>query len=87
MVKPLYESRAQGGPLDGVWLGAGMGWDGKIIRKRTDGHDYYHQGYYGWEPIKQVWIWHALAIPPTGHAKRRAVGQLRSDAGKSKTIA
>lgn len=64
MPRGLYESLAQGGPLDGIKIGSGLGWNGRVIRKRTDGVVYYHQGYYAWEPIKEVWIWRADMIAP-----------------------
>jgi len=63
MPRALYESVALGGPLDGIRLASGLGWDGRIISRRTEGHSYYHAGYYMWEPIKEQWIWYAVKIP------------------------
>lgn len=81
MPRGLYESVAHGGPLDGIKVGSGLGWNGRIVKRRTDGHNYYHQGYYAWQPIAQRWEWHAEVIKPEGVPQRRPVsrGEYRSD--------
>ena len=60
--KGLYESIAVGGPRDGIKIGSGLGWNGRVMRKRTDGVVYWYQGYYAWHPIKEQWEWHEAAI-------------------------
>lgn len=81
MPRGLYESRAQGGPLDGIKLASGMGWDGRIVKRRTDGHNYYHQGCYKWHPLRERWEWHPQVIKAEGVPQRRPVhrGEYRSD--------
>jgi hypothetical protein len=58
----LYESRAQGGPKDGIKIGAGLNWNGVIPRKITEGYRHFYQGYYAWHPIEQRWEWHEKEI-------------------------
>ena len=58
MPNPLYESRAKGGPLDGIKLSSGLGWDGKIVKRRSQGFVHYHAGYYAWNHGQSQWVWH-----------------------------
>lgn len=64
MPQKAYESRARGGPKHGIKLTSGLGWDGRIIMRRTPVMIYYHAGSYKWHPIEQAWIWNEHPVPP-----------------------
>lgn len=64
MAGKLYESKAQGGPLDGIKVGSGLGWDGRVPMRKTPVMVYYHAGRYHWHPIREAWIWKAEPINP-----------------------
>lgn len=61
----MRTSVAIGGPLDGVKLTGGIQhWDGRIQKRTGKTPDeelrikVYHDGYYGWDPLANQWIWH-----------------------------
>lgn len=55
----MISGRANGGPLDGVKLTAGVSWPGTIPirRQRADALVRYYQGRYIWDIDKACWVW------------------------------
>lgn len=75
----MYESRAQGGPLDGVKIQGPLSWDGRVASRHTDGFVHYHQGYYRWNPLIGCWEWHVckqLRESAKAHNKQVGLGSL-----------
>lgn len=58
----LRESRAVGGPLDGIKLAAEPRWNGRVPIRRTGESSVvrYHDGHYRWSESRQVWEWAVL---------------------------
>lgn len=75
MAGRLYESLGQGGPLDGIKIGSGLRWDGRVVMRRTQTTIFYHAGYYSWDPIKETWIWRYAQIPPESTKRVQHLGR------------
>lgn len=75
MAGRLYESRGLGGPLDGIKIGSGLGWDGRVPMRKTPVMVYYHAGRYKWNPVHEVWEWKPEPIPPESIKKATQVGR------------
>ena len=56
----MLQSRALGGPRDGVKLTAGPSWNGRVeTPQSTPKAPKYYGGRYVWDWDFQAWIWHA----------------------------
>lgn len=76
----VFESRAIGGPLDGVKITAQLNWNGSIKNNKQSSNNSIvaYPGHYRWSTIRNAWIWHADKDKPT----TRVPGKAYHRAGK-----
>lgn len=61
---PMFESKASGGPLDGVKLSAPITWDGMVREPdKGDRTRKWYRGFYKWNFEFKMWMWQNRSHP------------------------